>query len=93
MRYYIDYGNLRTDWHTIESDTTGQGIVDMISEAQEERYSIAFHDPETGVRFGYHSLTSRWFYNQPNSKGEPGLCQYHSCLEPYHRIRSYIDNA
>jgi hypothetical protein len=88
IRYRTDYGYTYTDWESIPNPKVDD-ILNMLQSAESSRYDIAFHIPETGVRFGVRPKDeprSFWF-NQPDSQGNPGMMRYGFGTEFWNRVR------
>lgn len=91
MQYRTNHGYTYTDWTLLDPKPEPQEVVDMLHSAEASGYDITFHDPDTGVRFGYRGLAPRPFWiNQPSITGEPGVVRYGFGTEFWDRVRRYM---
>jgi len=94
MEYRTDHGFTYSDWEPITLIGGAQEVIDMIASAEASGYTVTFHDPATGIRFGYRALkTSPYWINQPAQDGTPGMARYATGLEYWNRVRRIVTES
>jgi hypothetical protein len=94
MEYRTDHGFTYSDWEPITLTGGAQEVIDMIQAAEASGYTVTFHDPDTGIRFGYRTvMTTPYWINEPAPDGTPGVARYATGLEYWNRVRRIVTES